>query len=197
LYFHGNGGSLWNRRFRAQALTTSGRGVLLVAYRGYSGSSGTPTEEGLRLDARASYEWLARSYEPGRTVVYGESLGTGVAVRLATERRVGGLILDAPFTSTAEVAGGRYWFVPVSWLMRDQFRSIEIIDQVRAPILIVHGDRDRVVPFAMGRRLFDAAPEPKRFLELPGVSQTRVFETGGQAAVDSFLGELELARVSQ
>ena len=193
LYFHGNGGSLWNRRFRAQALTTSGRGVLLVSYRGYSGSSGTPTEEGLRIDARTAYEWLAKSYEPARIVLYGESLGTGVAVRLATERRVGGLILDAPFTSTADVASGTYWFVPVSWLMHDQFRSVEIIHQVRAPVLIMHGDRDRVVPFAMGKRLFDAAPEPKRFLELPGVSHSRVLETGGQAAVESFLRELEAA----
>src|SRR5690349_683895 len=99
LYFHGNGGSLWNRRLRAQALTETGRGLLMVSYRGYSGSSGSPSEEGLKTDARAAYEWLRRSYESSRIVAYGESLGTGVAVRLASEAPVAGLVLDAPYTS--------------------------------------------------------------------------------------------------
>lgn len=191
VYFHGNGGSLRNRRSRVEALSGKGRGVLLVSYRGYSGSSGAPTEEGLRVDARAAYDFAARSVEPNRIVLYGESLGTGVAVRLATERPVGGLILDAPYTSTAEVAAGLYWYVPVSWLMHDQYRSLDIIDRVKAPILVMHGDQDRVVPFAFGERLFAAAPEPKRFLRLPGVGHTRVLESGGLSAVDAFLAEIE------
>ena len=187
LYFHGNGGSLWNRRDRARALTETGRGLLMVSYRGYSGSSGTPTEEGLRIDARTAYDWLARRYEPSRIVLYGESLGTGVAVRLATERPVGGLILDAPYTSAADVASLAYWFVPVSWLMRDQFRSVDIIGRVKAPILVLHGDRDRIIPFAFGEELFAAAPEPKRFVRLPGVGHGAVLESGGLEAVDAFL----------
>lgn len=191
LYFHGNGGSLRHRRSRAEALTASGRGLLLISYRGYSGSSGMPTEEGLRIDARTAHDWAARSYEPRRLVLYGESLGTGVAVRLATERPVSGLILDAPYTSTAEVASEAYWFVPVSWLMHDQYRSIDIIDRVKAPILVMHGDHDRVIPFAFGERLFAAAPEPKQFLRLPGIGHTRVLESGGLAAVDAFLTKLE------
>jgi fermentation-respiration switch protein FrsA (DUF1100 family) len=193
LYFHGNGGSLRSRRARVEALAGQGRGVLLVSYRGYSGSTGAPTEDGLRTDARTAYDFAARSVEPGRIVLYGESLGTGVAVRLATERPVGGLVLDAPYTSTAEVAAGLYWYVPVSWLMHDQYRSIDIISQVRAPILVMHGDQDRIIPFAYGERLFAAAPEPKRFLRLPGVGHTRVLESGGLAAVDAFLGEIEHA----
>jgi hypothetical protein len=191
IYFHGNGGSLRNRRFRAEALTQGGRGLLLVSYRGYSGSSGSPSEEGLRIDARTAYDWAARSHDLRRIVLYGESLGTGVAVRLATERRIGGLILDAPYTSTAEVASGLYWYVPVSWLMLDQYRSIDVIGEVKAPILVMHGDQDRIIPFAFGERLYAAAPEPKRFLRLPGVGHTRVLESGGLAAVNAFLSQIE------
>jgi uncharacterized protein len=191
LYFHGNGGSLWNRRLRAQALTETGRGLLMVSYRGYSGSSGTPSEEGLRTDARAAYEWLRHSYEASRIVVYGESLGTGVAVRLASEEPIAGLILDAPYTSTADVASLMYWYVPVRWLMLDQFHSLDIIRQVKAPVLIMHGTADRVIPFAFGERLFQAAPEPKQFLRLEGEGHSRNLEQGGLKAVDAFIAARE------
>jgi hypothetical protein len=170
VYFHGNGGSLRNRRARAEALTQGGRGLLLVSYRGYSGSTGSPSEEGLRVDARAAYDWVVRSYEPGR--------------------------IDAPYTSTADVASATYWFVPVAWLMLDQFRSIDVIAQVKAPILVMHGDRDRIIPFAFGERLYAAAPEPKRFLRLSGVGHTRVLESGGLAVVDTFLSEIEAGLLS-
>ncbi len=96
LYVHGNGGSLWNGRLRAQALTASGRGLLMISYRGYSGSTGSPTEAGLHTDARTAYDWVRQSYDTARLVAYGESLGTGVAVRLASEQPLAGLILDAP-----------------------------------------------------------------------------------------------------
>lgn len=191
LYFHGNGGSLWNRRGRARALIETGRGLLMVSYRGYSGSTGTPTEEGLRVDARTAYDWLARLYEPSRIVLYGESLGTGVAVRLATERPAGGLILDAPYTSTAAVASLRYPLVPVSWLMRDQYRSIDIIGQVTAPILMMHGTADRVIPFTFGEELYAAAPEPKRFVRFDNAGHTTLLEQGGIKEVDAFLKPIE------
>jgi uncharacterized protein len=191
LYFHGNGGSLWNRRFRAATLSESGRGLLLISYRGYSGSTGTPTETGLRMDARTAYDWVSKSYEPSRIVLFGESLGTGVAVRLATERPVAGLILDAPYTSTADVASLTYWFVPVGWLMMDQFHSLDIIGQVSAPILILHGELDGIIPFALGERLYEAAPAPKRFVRLKGVGHTTNLERGGLEPVRSFLTEIE------
>jgi fermentation-respiration switch protein FrsA (DUF1100 family) len=191
LYFHGNGGSLWNRRFRARSLTQSGRGLLLVSYRGYAGSTGSPSEEGLRIDAHAAYAWATLSYEPARIVLYGESLGTGVAVHLAAEREVGGLILDAPYTSTADVAQTIYWYVPVNWLMRDQFRSLDRIGAVRAPILVMHGERDGVIPIGFGERLFAAAPEPKQFLRIPGAGHSRNLESGGGEAVDAFLSSIE------
>jgi fermentation-respiration switch protein FrsA (DUF1100 family) len=195
LYFHGNGGSLWNGRFRAQALTASGRGLLMISYRGYSGSTGSPSERGLHTDARTAYDWVAQAYEASRLVAYGESLGTGVAVHLASERPLAGLILDAPYTSTADVAGLTYWYVPVSWLMQDQFRSLDIIQKVKASILILHGTEDRTIPFAFGERLYAAAPEPKRFVRIEGGSHTRNLEQGGIAAVDDFLAAIEAQRL--
>jgi len=191
LYFHGNGGSLWNRRFRAQALTAGGRGLLMVSYRGYSGSTGTPTEAGLHTDARTAYDWVTRSYEASRVVAYGESLGTGVAVRLAGERPVAGLVLDAPYTSAADVASLIYWYVPVRWLMLDQFRSLDRIGDVKAPILILHGTDDRVIPFGFGRRLYEAAPEPKRLVRLEGENHSRNLEAGGLEAVNDLLAVIE------
>jgi pimeloyl-ACP methyl ester carboxylesterase len=191
VYLHGNGGSLWDRRNRGRILTANGRGLLLVSYRGYSGSTGEPTEEGLRIDARTAYAWVARTYEPARVVLYGESLGTGVAVHLASERPVGGVILDAPYTSTAEVGQMRYWYAPVSWLMLDQFRSMDVIGSIRAPLLVLHGDQDSVIPFRFGERLFEAAREPKQFIRLRGAGHTRNLESGGMAAVEAFLTRIE------
>jgi fermentation-respiration switch protein FrsA (DUF1100 family) len=191
VYFHGNGGSLWNRRYRARLLAEDGRGLLMVSYRGYSGSTGAPTETGLREDARAAYAWVTERVEPARVVLYGESLGSGVAVRLASERPVGGVVLEAPYTSTADIAKLTYWFAPVDLLMRDQFRSIDLIDDIKAPLLVLHGERDGLIPIRFGRRLFEAAREPKRFASLPGVGHLDVLEKGGLAPLRAFLGEVE------
>jgi hypothetical protein len=191
VYFHGNGGSLWNRQDRARRLTSDGRGLLLASYRGYSGSTGSPSEEGLRRDAEAAYRFVAGRYEPARIVLYGESLGTGVAVRLAAERPVGGLILDAPFTSVLDVARRHYWYLPVDWLLRDKFRSTDHIASLKAALLVLHGDRDGIIPLELGEALYAAAPEPKRFVRLPGVGHAEVLERGGLAAVRSFLDEVE------
>jgi uncharacterized protein len=191
IYFHGNGGSLWDRRWRAAALTENGRGLLMVSYRGYSGSTGQPSEEGLRIDARAAYEWAARSSGSSPLVAYGESLGTGVALRLGSERRLAGLVVDASYTSITDIAGALYPFVPVTWLMRDQFRSIDVVGQVRAPLLVLHGDRDEVIPIGFGERLYAAALEPKRFVRLPGVGHTTVLESGGLEPVNAFLSDIE------
>lgn len=191
IYFHGNAGNLWNRRNRVRVLGEDGRGVLIVSYRGYSGSTGSPTEEGLHRDARAAYRFAVERVDPERILVYGESLGTGVAVRLAAENPVGAVALDAPYASTADVAAMRYPFAPVRFLMLDQFRSIDVIDAVRAPILIMHGDADAVVPFSQGETLFAAAPEPKRFVRFPGAGHSSLLEDGGLALVRAMKDALE------
>lgn len=194
LYFHGNGGSLLGRSGRARLLSADGRGLLLVSYRGYSGSTGSPTEQGLRADARASHAWLAERVPPRRIVLYGESLGSAVAVHLAAERPVGGVILDAPFTSIADVARLQYWYAPVDGLLWDQHRSIAVIGRIDAPLLVLHGDRDGVVPIGLGERLFAAAPEPKRFVRLAGVDHVGVLEHGGLEPIRAFLAEIERAQ---
>ena len=150
IYFHGNGGSLRLRVDRFARLAAAGVGLLAVSYRGYGGSTGSPTEAGLIEDARAAYAFAAERY-PGRIVLWGESLGSGVAIALAAEKPVSKLILDAPFTSALDIAASAYPFLPVRLLMKDQFRSDLRIAQVKAPVLILHGDADSIVPIAYRR----------------------------------------------
>jgi fermentation-respiration switch protein FrsA (DUF1100 family) len=193
LYFHGNGGALRHRVARFKNLTADGGGLVALSYRGYGGSSGSPSEEGLFADADAAYDFARKQYPAAKLVVWGESLGTGVAVALAAKSKVDALILEAPYTSTADIAFAAYPFIPVSLLMKDQFRSDSRIGQVKAPILILHGMRDNVVPFAYGRRLFDLAPEPKQFVPLPLGEHENLDLHGAQAAVKEFLSSRSLA----
>ncbi len=161
VYFHGNGGSLQHRVPRFKPLVSDGTGLVALSYRGYGGSQGSPSEEGLLADARAAYDFARKTYPEAKFVLWGESLGTGVATAIAAEHDVAALVLEAPYTSTLDIAKAHYPFMPVSWLMKDQFRSDERIGKVRAPILILHGDRDRVIPISYGERLYAMAPEPK------------------------------------
>jgi fermentation-respiration switch protein FrsA (DUF1100 family) len=189
LYFHGNGGSLRYRVDRFRALTAAGLGLVALSYRGYGGSTGRPTEAGLIADGAAAYASAAARYPPQRLVFWGESLGSGVAVALAADHAVGGVVLEAPFTSAVDVGAGAYWFLPVRLLMKDQFRSDERIGAVRAPLLILHGERDRVVPFALGQRLFALANEPKRLVRFRDGGHVDLDAHGAQDAVRAFLDQ--------
>lgn len=184
LYFHGNGGSLAGRAARFAALTADGLGLVALSYRGYGGSTGRPSEAGLMADAMAAYQFAAARYMPARIVVWGESLGTGVGVALAQKNPVAKIILEAPFTSAADVAATVYPFVPVRYLMKDQFRSDERIGNVKAPVLVLHGERDNVVPIRFGERLYEAIKSPKRFVRFP---------EGGHEGLEKF-GSLEIAK---
>jgi len=188
LYFHGNGGSLRGRVDRFRDLTADGTGLVALSYRGYGGSSGAPTEAGLVRDALAAYTFTTARYPAERIVLWGESLGSGVAVALAAQMPVGYLILQSPFTSAADVGAQRYWFVPVRFLMKDQFRSDLRIGKVAAPVLILHGDRDDIVPIALAERLYGLINAPKRFVRMAGVGHNDV---GAQAveAARQFIGE--------
>ena len=161
-YFHGNGGHMGYRAERLRRFTRTGYGVLMAEYRGYGGNPGTPSEPGLVADGAAALDFLdGEGIASNRLVIYGESLGSGVAVALAAQREVASLILEAPFTSVAEVAQYHYSFIPAFALVRDRFDSLARIGQVKVPILVIHGEQDRVVPVRFGRALFDAAPQPK------------------------------------
>ena len=184
LYFHGNGDFLAGLFGRFRELIADGAGVVALSYRGYAGSSGRPSESGLLTDADAAYAFTAARYSADRMVVWGFSLGSGVAVALAAKQPVGKVILEAPYTSIADVAALRFPIAPVRWLIRDSFRSDMRIGRVTAPLLIMHGERDPAIPIRFGERLFTLAREPKQFVRFP---------EGGHNDLDNY-GAIETAR---
>lgn len=167
LFFHGNGDFLAGRVPRFRAIVSNGTGLIALSYRGYAGSTGVPSENGLLMDAAAAYFAAARRYGTKRVVVWGFSLGTGPAVTIASGHQVGKVILEAPYTSTADVAASLMPIVPVRWLMRDQFRSDRRIGRVTAPLLVMHGARDPAIAIRFGERLYELANQPKRFVRFP------------------------------
>jgi fermentation-respiration switch protein FrsA (DUF1100 family) len=177
LYFHGNAGGLDLRAERFRAMEKAGLGVLAIEYRGYAGSSGSPSERGLMLDGEAAYSAaIASGVEPDHIVALGESLGSGVAVALAARHKVGALVLDSPYSSIADVAAAAYWFVPVRAFLLDSFRSDLRIASVDAPKLVVHGTKDPVVPIRFGEKLFALAGAPKEFWRVEGAGHLALGE---------------------
>ncbi len=171
LYFHGNGNLLRGRVTPFKELTADGAGLLAIDYRGYDGSTGSPSEEGLLKDGEAAYAGAReRGYEPNRIVIVGESLGTGVAVAVAANHPSKALILDSAFSATLDVAETRFWMFPIRLIMKDTFKSRDRIGRVTAPVLFLHGEEDPVIPIAFDRALFAQANEPKTFVALPGLT---------------------------
>jgi uncharacterized protein len=194
LVCNGNGGNRWLRTELAAALSRAGVSALLFDYRGYGGNPGRPTEDGLAADARAAQAWLAAQpdVDPNRIAYFGESLGAAVAVGLAVQRPPAALLLRSPFTSLADVAAVHYPWLPARRLLLDRYPSIERIASVSAPVLVIAGDRDDIVPASLSRRLFDAAVDPKRWLLVPGAGHNdRELLDGRQMmdAVERFLAE--------
>ncbi len=169
LFLHGKGGNISHRPERYRYYTSQGLGVLFIDYRGYGGSTGKPSEQGLVIDAEASYDWLlARGIPPQRIVATGESLGTGIAVKLAARRPVVAVALEASYSSLTDVAANRYWWLPVRMLIKNPVDASAEIAKVKVPLLFHHGDADQTVPIQFGRKLFDAATGSKTFVVVPG-----------------------------
>ena len=188
LYFHGNGGSLSWRGERFGSLISDGSGLIALSYRGYGGSSGRPTENGLFEDAVAAYSFAVARYPAERIVLWGELLGSAVALAVAAEKPVGCVVLEAPFTSAADVGARHYWFVPVRLFMKDQFRSDLRASKVTAPVLVVHGENDAIVPVTLGKQLYDLIRAPKRFVRVAGAGHN---DLGAEAvaAAKQFIAE--------
>ena len=167
LYFPGNGDFLAGCVRRFKAITSDGNGLVALSYRGYAGSSGSPSEPGLLQDAAAAYAFATARYPADRIVDWGFSLGTGVAVAIAARHPVNSLILEAPYTSTVDVASELLRVMPVRLLMRDQFHSDQRIARVTVPLLILHGDADATINISFAERLFALAHEPKQFVRFP------------------------------
>jgi len=195
LLFHGNGGTIEIRAAKAKAYIDAGFGVLMPEYRGYGGNPGSPSEDGLYADGRAALAFTAaQGIAPDHVVLLGESLGTGVAVQMAMEQHVAALVLEAPYSSIADVAQGDFPLLPVWWLVRDRFDSLDKIARVRTPLFIVHGERDEVIPVRFGRTLFAAALEPKEAMWLPGAGHGVIGHSAVDAAVLDFLKRRGVAR---
>lgn len=194
--FHGNGGNRADRAPLARGLSRLGIAVLLVDYRGYGGNPGLPSEDGLARDARAalSYVRARPDVDPRRIVFFGESLGTGVAIRLAVDDPPAALILRSPFTSFVEVANHHYPFLPGRWLMRDQYASLGRVAGLRSPTLVIAGDADTIVPAADSRALFDELPEPKYFVTIPDADHNDAALAFGPTVMAAVAAWLQLPR---
>ena len=177
VFFHGNASDLSNAVAKMRPFIEAGFGLLATGYRGYSGNPGRPSEEGLTADARSIVDWAYhQGYESDRLVYFGESLGTAVAVKMASERPPSALVLEAPPSSIADVAAAHYWYLPVRSLIRDPWDSHARIATVDCPILVLHGENDPVVPVRFGRKLFEAAIEPKEAIWHPTALHTDILD---------------------
>jgi len=189
IYFHGNGGDIGMRAGKVKPYLEAGFGVLLTTYRGYSANPGTPSEAGLYDDARAAHAFI-KAQKPGKIALYGESLGTGVAVQLATEIHPAALVLEAPFTSIADIATPQMPFLPLKSLILDQFDSVGKIASIDAPLMIVHGEQDLTIPVHLARQLFDAARDPKEGHFLDQAGHNDLYEHGMAALTLAFLEKI-------
>jgi uncharacterized protein len=179
VHFHGNAGHIGHRGIIVKPFLDLGFGVLLVTYRGYSGNPGSPSEKGLYLDGKAAIEFLIRDGIPMQKIVlYGDSIGTAVAIELATKYPVCALVLQAPFTSLADVGEFHYPYFPIRLLLKHKFENLKKAGNVQAPVLIIHGLSDDIIPAKFGRRLFDALHEPKKIELIQGVGHNDLYEPG-------------------
>lgn len=167
---HGNAGNISHRLETAEFIMHQGADILLWDYRGYGRSTGSPTEQNLYDDADACFNWLQsdKGFRPQDIIIFGRSLGGAVAIDLARRERSGGLVVESAFTTAADMGHKVFPFLPVRWLLRFKFNSIDKIGDVNVPIVVAHSPNDEIVPYKMGRALFEAATAPKRFVKLSG-----------------------------
>jgi hypothetical protein len=182
LWFHGNAENIGHGLNHLQSYGRLGVNVLALDYRGYGKSQGSPDEAGVYLDADAAYDYLVqeRQVRPEDIVVFGHSLGGVVAIDLASRRTCGGLIVESSFTTAGDMARRMFHIPGLGYLLRTRFDSLSKIARVRAPVLVIHGTRDPMIPFEMARRLYEAAPEPKSFFPVEGAGHDDIVDIGGE-----------------
>jgi fermentation-respiration switch protein FrsA (DUF1100 family) len=196
LYFHGNAGALETRNERIRKYMARGLGVFMMTYRGFGGSTGQPSEAANVADGLLAYDKLvASSVPPSDVIVYGESLGTGVAVQVAAAREVIGIVLDAPFTSMVDLAALHHPLIPGRWFMTDRYETRRHITSVKAPLLILHGEEDTIVPVAMGREIFTLAAAPKVIKTFPGAGHADHYMYGSYDALYAWIELLRAGRM--
>lgn len=195
LYLHGNAGALDTRAERIERYLSRGIGVFMMTYRGFPGSTGSPSEANNVADGKLAYDTLTGlGVAAGDVVIYGESIGSGVATQVAAARPVGGLVLDAPYTSMVELAALHYPLLalPGRLFMRDRYETRRYIGSVAAPVLVIHGEADGIIPVSMGREVYALAAEPKTLKTFPGAGHSDHADFGSQDAVIDWIGTLGL-----
>ncbi len=192
LYFHGNAGSLETRAERIRKYAARGYGVFIMSYRSFSGSTGNPSEQNNIADAKRAYDHLVSlGAAPGSIILYGESLGSGVAVRVAAEKPVAGVILDAPYTSMVDLAKLHHPLLPSDWFLTDRYETLRWISELAAPLLIIHGEADDIVPVDMGKAVHDAAEAPKKIAVIRGAGHSDHNMFGSYEVIWNWLEALE------
>lgn len=190
LFFHGNAGSLYDRLDNVALLVELGLNVLIMDYRGYGKSEGTPSEAALYADGLLAYRHLTatRGVDPARLIIFGRSLGSTVAVELATREPAAAVVLESAFTSAGELGRVHYGFLPamVFRALTHQFDSLSKVPRLGAPVLYIHGTIDNIVPMRMGRRLYEASPEPKEWYEIEGAGHNDTLWYGGRDYAQRF-----------
>jgi len=191
LYFHGNAGSLETRSERIKKYMARGLGIFMMTYRGFGGSSGVPSEAANVADAVLAYDALGKlGVASNDIILYGESLGTGVAVQVAAARPAAGLVLDAPYTSMVDLAALHHPYIPGRWFMTDRYETRRHIKDVHIPLLILHGEKDDIVPVAMGREIFGLANGPKTLKTFPGAHHDDHYKFGSYEALYAWIAAL-------
>ena len=188
IYFQGNAGTIFDRDYKARYFIDLGYSFLMLGYRGYGGNPGDPSELGFNVDGEAALVFAKNlGFKISQTILYGESLGTGVSVNLAINYDIHSLILEAPYTSIEKIASERYWFVPVHYLLKDSFNSLSKIDNITSPLLILHGDQDKIINMKYGKELFFQAPEPKKIHIFEGAGHANLYDYKAGKIVNSFI----------
>ena len=188
IWFHGNAGNIADRVENARLLFDRGLTLFMVDYRGYGKSEGEPSEEGIYIDGQAAYDYLIseRDTAPENLIVFGRSLGSTVAVHVASNNRCAGVILESAITNMADMARAHYPIIPGLGNLKHKFNSIDRVPEIRAPILFIHGDADEIVPYELGRRLFDAAESEKEFYAISDAHHNDTYFVGGKEYFDRF-----------
>ena len=197
LWFHGNAGNLTHRWGNIAQLRFLNLNVFIFDYRGYGRSEGQPSEAGIYRDAEAAYLTLMQKKEvsPERLILFGRSLGAAPATHVALKHPAAGLILESAFTSARDMADALFPVLPVGFLIRSDMNVLERVAQIKIPKLILHGNKDEVVPYALGKKLFQAAAEPKTFYEIENAGHNDTYLAGGQsyyAAWENFVRQVTL-----
>ena len=190
LFLHGNAGNLFNRSYKLNRFNELNLNVLIISWRGFSGNSGKPNEVNLYEDAKKAVKWLNdKGVATENIILYGESLGTGVAVEIGQSNEFNSIILESPYTSMEKAAKIYYPYLPVKLLLKDKYNSEKKIKNIKTPILIMHGKRDNIVPFYMGKRLFEIANKPKKFLQVEEDDHMLTFNDNLLSEIKNFINK--------